>query len=1750
MSATSKRIVAAWITVCMLVSSFCVVMAEDSKYPDAKLVFSGFTLQYGQNGKIQGLVDVTLENINATGVSFEMSYDSKYLVPSNYDTNEPTTTYPEMLKQNTDVFEIKTNEYGDEVNYLNSTLSEIDEKKGTISNVLSPGQDAPLSDYIGEDEYTVNTATKKKTILAADRSVKLVTLSFEIINPSAFVNLESSDLQNVLSLAADDVYIVYIDDDEIEHEVSTIDYTWDVSRNLLEVNPTKSSSTVSAYTIYNEGTSNDLISYLNQEMNKVILKYSDGQQYINNIVWDDTAVIEPDSDSYNPKGGTYVVSQVYMDKIVTVTVKVTPVTITGFDYDNRIKTYTASNRPQEWADLDMPTTVTPILYGVDDTYFAPTANPIQTDWEPDYVTDALKSGDVPVSQTYEYEVALKDKMSNLDWLTIPDSFDWTIDAIRNVVSDDTGDFTPDTITASVERETGILTINVGSLGGGNSIEEGTEFNIYLPNGKMISTVDDFVTLTINNGKATIEVNVLDENSSTTLTNEEREQIQALINTAEPGFELTAVKDIEGVKIESDKVPFSFDARVNYYLDDDVKDGYIEKDYSDGRQTMFVVYPGQSLDDISTYVVFPDDDTIPIAYDGQTGLQPATLGVAKVDEWVIEGSTEKVIPNSTEPITLVGMLSDYTYTNFGYVTNPDKIQLKIKVSSSSVSPPDFDVDEEIKISTDITYADNSTVTVDVDNKTFEYDKKTVGYHDIQEQVFTIENIGQIPIDGLSVRITDIASDTSNGTSAEYVLNDALTASVLDTEDTTQFTVRTKGGLPAGTYTARVIVGSAREDELSGFNISFVVTEKEVYTVTVDSSETEPKGIGYGYLSDENGLIIRSRTYIEGEEVDLYAVVMDSAYIFNEWTADTDKIILVNSKKAQTSFTMIAGNVTVTPTFMETPAIWIRLASLEDYNEGAQEANELRDIEPPYNTVIFSESQINYRVVVDGDVEKNYIKFALKEKHPDGVTVDVMVNDNPCATSQDENEVFTSDLFDLLEGENIVKVHTQYIDGSDTFYEQTYTLQILRRKAVNVKKMLGNSPYGLIEADDNVDNDTAEAYFHENHTYGKYYVPKGAAVTYQTMYYPDAWTTSNYDEDPYALFVYSDTTFVDPGFTDLKDSDDEDVDATTVKRTIELEVLTEDTGSSTDLAGDLQKVKTETVEIPNGGETCVIDLTSYNVRPGAYSIKYTYKDVDGMERTFSRPLIVLAKKGDVNLDKSITSTDYDTIYQRIKNGLYKQILQSDDDWAKIYTYRVCDVTEDRNVNSIDANAVKNTTLTQYYELLPTTLDEETPTYDAYTAQWKEIGTVPTEKPTLQLDYLGAGGGTPDRVAVTPNIKEENIGTQIWVGVGIDKPTYLKYFAQGIYSMELAIDYDPEIFQPCDSEGNSGNDLSLLQYADTINEVNMAQAEIDANYLYWENASLYTKSLQLDAADLNAEDSKYKTEFVTILSNDGTNLRMSNITNDENTVYLLRVPFKLIKYPDENYTGNAVTIHLTEQTFVLGSGTNGDTPSAGWEGAIDKTTEVNNLKNHFAGVSIVDLFDTNGKFNIVGQINAWNKNQPIEVDVYKSDSDQETDQPEYTFTSADVDELGAPLYGELEQTTAKGEVEWKFTLPVSNRFDYKVVIKKQSHLTYSDISVSSSEVKDDTFTIADPITLIVGDINGDQVIKLPDRWELMRFFNRQKPWQLDKNRFEAADLNGDDLVTLVDLDLLNRNYEKAYAYASDSTDNGEVNEGGDSS
>ena len=1847
-NAAGKQIVSLWVTICMLVSSFNMVLAaENTEYPNAKLVFSGFTMRYGQNGKIQGLVDVALENIDATGVEFSMKYDANYLVPSNYTTNDPITSAASssvlpIFNQNRDVFPIVTDEYGDERNYLNSYFGEI--TSDTINLDLNPDPEIPNSEYIYEKAFSYPEEKTLKCIKADGRNVLLGTLSFEIVNPMAVSKMDENQLKQILSVP-NDGNIIYVGDDLIEHFTGTLTPEWKVTRTLLEAEPAVKERTVTAYGIYNDGTVNDLVRYLNRNMNTVIQKYSDGQQLLDRIVWDNN---DPSNgfnvdQTYDVLGGlTYTVSQNYMDKTITVKVNVTRVTIKGFKYDNRIKTFIDPDRPSVWSDLLMPATVTPILEGIDDMYIPPSENPNQTDWNPNDVTENLKTGTAPLSEQYIHTV--NQAVIAEPWLTIPDNFNWDIDAYRNVIE---SEYKPDAdkITASVERETGILTINVGSVGGGQQIQPGTEFNIYLPNGMIIKSADnDFVQVTVNaDGSATIKIEALMENvTNTAFTDAEREGIQSIINLGSKDFKLTAVKD----SVESEQAPFVFDARENYYLGE-TGTNYVDKDYSEGRKSMFPVYTGQKLSNISTYIAFPDNSTIPVAYHGQTGIQPSELSVAKVESWEIEGdSAAAKLPSADgTTVTLVGKLAQYTYTDFGTVTNPDNVYLRIKVTvvdnpnplptptagpestatpnpdatpsptpnpdatpsptpnpdatpsptpdpdatpsptpdpdatpsptpdpdatpSPTPSPtptatpnpnptPNPDTGEAIKITTEVNGFD-VLLNPNGKNMTFEYDKQKVGYlpADVQEQTYTIENIGLTQIDGLTVRISDITADV-NSSATSYVLSEPLLVNMLSVGDTTTFAIRTKCGLPAGTYKARVSVGSNKSTELGGFDISFIVTENDVYRVTVDPDGADVLNIGYGYLMTSDGLRVRSNTYEENEQVDVYAVLIDTAYKFDEWTSDSG-VTFANSKSMTTAFTMPANDVTVIPKFMESPQVWIRLTDLKDFNADSSQ-NPLRSNVLPYPITTFDEAVSDYRVIVDGDVEKNYIEFDLKSKLINDITTTVTTNGNICNTTQN-GTAFTSDLFDLNEGLNIVTIKTEYTDpGDGQRYTQTYTLYILRKKAVDVKLGYGNSPFGLIESDTSF-TDTkkaaAKAYFSQNHTYGKDNVPERAANTYQTMYYTDAWTAANYDENPYALFVYNNTVFVDPGFSDLKDSDGNAVDASTVVRTIKFDELV---NSTSDVIADLDSsnIQQQTVTIPSGGTQCVIDLTAYRIRPGAYSIEYSFHDVDGSERKFSRPLIILAQKGDVTLDKTVTSADYDLIYQRIGNGYYKNILLSNEEWAKIYAYRIGDVTEDRNVNSIDANAIKNTVLTEYYEPLPTALNQTMPTYDASTAVWQPLATLPPDKATLTLDYLGTGT-QPMNKAQTPDLVPENVGSTtgqdiVWVGVGIKKPQNLQYFLQGIYSMDFAVDYDPTIFVPCDEYGNEEGSAGF-NLISTIKQHNIDSGVTTSDTRFWNNAELYEPSLQTKAElDLTG---KYKTEFITMLSKDGTDLRMNNITQTDDTIYLMRIPFKLIKYPDSAYTGKAVTLRLTEHTFVMGSdddGVNADgvSASASWEGLVDKTTEVNNLENHFDGVEIVDIFNTDGKFNITGKIKAWNPKQPIKAEIYKSTA-AAGDPPEYTFLSSDKDAAGQFMYGELKPVGKKGECEWEFSLPVSNRFEYKMVITKLSHLTYPDISIEKSGVVNDIFAITDTITLIVGDINGDQIIKFPDRAELMRFLNRQKPWKLDLGRFEAADLNGDDTVSLFDLNLLQQNYGKAYSVAqpSPSPSGGSGTGGGSSS
>lgn len=636
-SAAIKKVVAVWTIICMMLPSFVFTVSAEKENislanvvtEDSKLVFDGFTLQYGTNGKIQALVDVSIENIDATGVDFTLDYDSRYIVPSNFDTNDITTDATNTFKANTEVFTSEA--------YLTKEYSKL--TSSSIQMNLVPDPQTPNGEYIGVKQIGSPKTEDVKCILASDRKVSLGKMSFQIVDPVQVCNMTQSQLNSILSIEDDSAYIMYVGDDHIEYFVDVLPAEWKVVRTLLDVTPAVEERTVTAYSIYNRcsdttkaGTLADLVAYLNQTMNTVVQRYSDGQQVLGNMIWsseDETFTVQySNGTEYNPLGNeTYTVSQNYAgtDKVVTVKVTVKPVTITGFKYDNRILSYSDSNRPSIWDDLEMPDTVTPVLDGIDDMYVPPIQNPIQTDWTPDDVTEVLKTGTAPVSETYteEFDKALFGTPEPA-WLTIPDGFNWNIDALRNVLKGN--DYLKDaTITAEVERETGILDITVTPKDGA-AFEDGTNFNIYLPNGMVLKSTDnnDFVTVSIVNGQAVIKINAMSD-SATSMTNTDRELIQSIINLGNDDFKLSAIPPDDA---ETVQVGFVFDPRVNYYLGEN-GNNYVEKDYSEGRAGMFPVYEGQSLADIATYISFPDRSTIPIAYHGQTGYQPSEYDSAKV-----------------------------------------------------------------------------------------------------------------------------------------------------------------------------------------------------------------------------------------------------------------------------------------------------------------------------------------------------------------------------------------------------------------------------------------------------------------------------------------------------------------------------------------------------------------------------------------------------------------------------------------------------------------------------------------------------------------------------------------------------------------------------------------------------------------------------------------------------------------------------------------------------------------------------------------------------------------------------------------------------------------------------------------------------------------------------------------------------------------------------------------------------------------
>ncbi len=213
---------------------------------------------------------------------------------------------------------------------------------------------------------------------------------------------------------------------------------------------------------------------------------------------------------------------------------------------------------------------------------------------------------------------------------------------------------------------------------------------------------------------------------------------------------------------------------------------------------------------------------------------------------------------------------------------------------------------------------------------------------------------------------------------------------------------------------------------------------------------------------------------------------------------------------------------------------------------------------------------------------------------------------------------------------------FATGADGPQEQTYTVIFARRpKEAKVILQAGNSPYGMIENDDTIqDKDAAKRdYDIDNRfTFTDGLTPVKAYATesgksLSNIYWPEAWnrtgsesniderTTTLLDKNVTALFVYMGQEFLDPGAEEIKNSAG---NLLTGPVNITLNSYYELEGTAADPLVDRFNSNTlittnlllcEAVPVTEGTlpQTLVEAFAQViNIRPGVYRLTYTFQD----------------------------------------------------------------------------------------------------------------------------------------------------------------------------------------------------------------------------------------------------------------------------------------------------------------------------------------------------------------------------------------------------------------------------------------------------------------------------------------------------------------------------------------------------------------
>lgn len=207
----------------------------------------------------------------------------------------------------------------------------------------------------------------------------------------------------------------------------------------------------------------------------------------------------------------------------------------------------------------------------------------------------------------------------------------------------------------------------------------------------------------------------------------------------------------------------------------------------------------------------------------------------------------------------------------------------------------------------------------------------------------------------------------------------------------------------------------------------------------------------------------------------------------------------------------------------------------------------------------------------------------------------------------------------------------------------------------------------------------------------------------------------------------------------------------------------------------------------------------------------------------------------------------------------------------------------------------------------------------------------KRKLMIDYLGymeqpaATDQSPARLAsVWTEDSYLRTNQLIWIGVAVDKIHDLNLFTQGIFNLEIGFDYDLNYVEPYTTAD--------MTWEQALREANFKQDVLCTDNTYWNSTNYTLEKVLTDVnvvTDVDREDiekaeahkaANWKMCYVQIspLSRDSlsnTERRFFR-TEDEGKQYLIRMPFRLKKVPENGE--HPIVLNLTRgpTTFVIGS------------------------------------------------------------------------------------------------------------------------------------------------------------------------------------------------------------------------------------------